>query len=44
MEEELLLSYLRFLKSNERDESVRNEKILEAVNGYYLSLDLKKDR
>jgi len=36
MQDLLLIQYLLFLKETEKDEKVRNEKILKAVSDYYI--------
>ncbi len=35
----MLVSYLLFLKESEADEETRNEKIVKAVNDFYIDLE-----
>lgn len=40
IQDQMLVQYFVFLKETELDESVRNEKIVKAVNDYYLGKGL----
>lgn len=40
LQEQTLVQYLIFLKETEEDQELRDEKILKAVNDYYISKGL----
>lgn len=40
LQEQMLIGYLIFLKETEADQELRDEKILKAVNDYYIGKEL----